>query len=698
MISKLLSVKNLIKRLFRLLTKIIRNTKIQSRLLTCFIILSCLPVALTGIISYFKSSEAIKNKIGTYSVQVMEQVSSNISLDMRKYEEYANEMAVSDAVQNNLPEYDLGDDFFKSNSDDAMRAILQKFATLDQVSIKAILSGRGEFVNKKTTGIVGTYRKAESSEEFVKLFTAVKESSWIYSDLENKNLFVYIKSINSKKNAEKIGTVALGINENVLADIYRDINIGTGADIFIIDSQGRVVSSRNESIKPGSTFPHNELLINITAKDREKDHKFTLKMGGKEFMVATAAIANTDWHVVGTIPFEYLNAEPRSIGLNTIIISIICIILALLVSLVISSSISVSIKKLLKSIKEAKEGDLTVKLEDGSSDELGVVALNFNDMIDNTKGLIENVNSSIKEVASKAQWILDAGNQSYSSSKSIAAAVQNVANGTCQQAEDASNTSIIIGELTNHIGNAEKEISIVGANIEATKDLSNKALDTVRDLNRKAQQTYDSSEKVMTDINNLNSDMLEIKKIIKTIVEISEQTNLLSLNASIEAARAGSAGKGFAVVAEEIKKLAEKSKISSISINEILNNIQMKFQNTVQAANSSFAVLNGQMTAVEATDEAFKSIFERMENISRNLGAVKAIMETIQKMKGSALEATESIASISEENAATMEEISASTQQQIASSEVLAGIAAELGRQMLDLNSSISFFKTEHAK
>jgi methyl-accepting chemotaxis protein len=161
--------------------------------------------------------------------------------------------------------------------------------------------------------------------------------------------------------------------------------------------------------------------------------------------------------------------------------------------------------------------------------------------------------------------------------------------------------------------------------------------------------------------------MAENTKTIDTISEkisqITEQTNLLSLNASIESARAGEAGKGFAVVAEEIRKLAEQSKVSTEEIKEIIVNIRNKSDKATGAIIAAENIAKEQELAVSKTLEIFNEIIESIGVMSAKVNEVKASVIDINRSKQSVIVEIENISSISQETAAASEEVSASTEE-----------------------------------
>lgn len=493
--------------------------------------------------------------------------------------------------------------------------------------------------------------------------------------------------------------------------------------MFIIDSKGTLISSNNnnkgkfKNLVQNNGKPYKYSFIKDEIAKLEKknaenraaalknqksvndvlkfqtEQVFKGKLAAGQCLVAYSPIENTDWYVVSTIPFSYLNAETNKIGVSIVIIGFICFLLSLLLSYIISKSISIPLNRLVSLMKEAKNGNLSVNINVRHKDEISEVNRNFNDMLSNISSLVSKVNTSALSVLNNSEKIYTSSEQSSVVSEQVATTIQQIAKGASEQAEETSECVNQMNKLSNDINNVGSGMKTVSGVISETKNLSENALSVVKSLSDKALETRSVSENIINDINNLNSDMKEIKKVVKVIVAIAEQTNLLSLNAAIEAARAGDAGKGFAVVADEVKKLADRSKDASITINNIINNIQHKTEQTVTAANNAGTIVNQQMEAVENTDTVFRTIFDTMEGLSRHIGNVEDSVKDILVSKEKTMEAIENISAVSEEAAATAEEVSASTQEQMASSEELSKLAKELTDMSRELSDSISMFK-----
>lgn len=187
--------------------------------------------------------------------------------------------------------------------------------------------------------------------------------------------------------------------------------------------------------------------------------------------------------------------------------------------------------------------------------------------------------------------------------------------------------------------------------------------------------------------------MEQIVKITKTISTIADQTNLLSLNASIEAAKAGEAGRGFSVVANEVKKLADQSKESSKEIKFIIDDILNKTSDTTKVAHNANKFMEEQMNIVKETDSSLRSIYESMESLMERVNNVSQSIKSALDSKENVLDSIENISAISEETASIAEEVSATTQEQVASSEELSKLSKYLDEMSKNLMSQYQFLK-----
>ncbi|MCX7711720.1 MAG: sensor histidine kinase [Clostridia bacterium] len=397
------------------LVKLFRNIKIQARLILLFLILSLIPILITGFFSYKESSNAIESKISTYSVQVMSQVGENIERELAKLENDSVEIEFSDKVQNTLlnytrmTEWEIEDIQIRMKDD-----LVKKFSFLHDVSDVLIYTNdRNRIIAYGDKGFKLNFKK-EYLDQYLKELEA-KEGAPIWTginlDFEERvvqyatsaeqmsksNGILIGRAIKSLEQGDIIGTLIIRTNERFFSNIYRNIDIGHGADIFVIDADGIVVSSRNPQIPVAKEYKDRQLIQEIQVNEKNEKRVFNYSVGSDRYLVAFTPMVKAPWYVVSTIPYTYLNSESERIWINILYMGLGCFLLAVLLSYVFSLSISRPLKKLVKAMNEAKKGNLAVNIRDTSKDEIGEVTGNFNQMLNDIRILMDNVKNKEKQ-------------------------------------------------------------------------------------------------------------------------------------------------------------------------------------------------------------------------------------------------------------------------------------------------------------
>ncbi len=693
---------------------ILRKFRIQTRLIASFVILLVAMLLITGIFSYSSSTKTIDDKVKTYSLQVTGQTSIVLANEINRIEDYIIDIGLSTTVQDVLGQTHITDEYDKLMQSRTISDFLtNKFITSKDIDYCAIMRGENyQQVEAYNTSTINLDLEAIAKKD-------LKQLEWgdfkVTRTGKEDILYGIQKNINSMASGDIAAKMVLIPKANFLAKAFNNLDLGKDEDtgkpfpIFVIDSKGNIISSRDTELYP--LRKATDITKNISSEissdmkkktdakmkfDLRKSGNLELNLSGMSSLVSYSQIVeNKDWYVVTVVPYKFLNSDANSLRTNIIIIGALCLVFALALCLVIARSVSAPLNRLVLTMAKAKEGDLTSHIEDYENDEIGEVCRNYNDMLSNINTLISQVRRTSLNVVSAANKIAAASEAAFTSSEQVSVTVEQIAKGATDQANE-------INDSVSHMDKLSEGITYVGDDVAQVISIANKinnlnanASKTISALNIKSNQVSETTSKVSMNITDLSNSMKEIQKILKIMIGISEQTNLLSLNASIEAARAGEAGRGFAVVANEVKKLAEQSKEFTSNINNIVASIGKKTNDTVEEVMNSNAVVNEQILAVNDTEEMFKTVFVAMEEVLSNIARTEKSVDNIMKSKEKVLESMENISAVAEESAATTEEISASTEQQMASAEELSRHATELNELAAALNRELDKFKTE---
>ncbi|MBM7600498.1 methyl-accepting chemotaxis protein [Virgibacillus halotolerans] len=376
------------------------------------------------------------------------------------------------------------------------------------------------------------------------------------------------------------------------------------------------------------------------------------------------------------------------------VVTVLVIVSSLVIALITSNMISRPLKTVMDRMKSIAQGDLSLEpLETKSRDEVGQLVVATNEMSNNTRDLLNKINAVSETVTSQSEELTQAANEVKAGSEQVAITMQELATGSETQANSASDIAAIMGTFAvkvqeaNENGGRVQEYSnnVLGMTNEGTEIMDA----TTGQMAKIDQIVRDAVEKVQ----GLDSQSQEISKLVSVIQGIADQTNLLALNAAIEAARAGEHGKGFAVVADEVRKLAEQVSVSVTDITDIVAGIQHETEIVTKSLHTGYAEVEQGTIQIETTGNTFKEInsavHEMVSNIQLSSENLSEIAANSQEMNGS----IEEIASISEESAAGVEQTSATTQQTSSSMEEVAGSSEQLAKLAEELNGLVNQFK-----
>jgi methyl-accepting chemotaxis protein len=359
----------------------------------------------------------------------------------------------------------------------------------------------------------------------------------------------------------------------------------------------------------------------------------------------------------------------------------------------IAGGVSKAISSLMKSIAQASKGDLTTQFFTKSNDEFLVLSDGISNMMKSMRKLIGEVQEVGTKVSSSAGGMSITSEELLIAAKGISQTIDDIEKGIVQQASDTEQCLVQMAGLSeqiNHVYNNTNEIEMIADN---TKIIAGEGIVIVNELNEKSKATANITHNVISKIQEFEIQSKNIAGFVSTINEIASQTNLLSLNASIEAARAGDAGRGFAVVADEIRKLADQSVQAANQIQNIVKEIASKTKDTIDTAKEAESIVESQTVSLNKTIQVFDFINDHVNDLASNLNNISNGIKSIETAKADTMDAIQDISAVSEETAAASEEVSATAINQIDSVERMRNAAIELANNAKNLEEAIKIFK-----
>ncbi|WP_277586299.1 methyl-accepting chemotaxis protein [Psychrobacillus antarcticus] len=395
---------------------------------------------------------------------------------------------------------------------------------------------------------------------------------------------------------------------------------------------------------------------------------------------------------------ELNNSNKLAFETNRIIvffIALFALVVAVVIGIIMGNSIGNPTRNVSERLVVIASGDLTKSpLITKRKDEIGVLVHATNEMQRDLQNVISEIHLASDALSSQSEELSQSAEQVKVGSEQIAITMQELANGAETQATSATDISEMMGVFAQAIQDSdESSRGIVDDSHQVTlgaeegQQLMERSVNKMKDIDGIVK---DSVEKVKGLDNKTN----EISTLVEVIQSIANQTNLLALNAAIEAARAGEQGKGFAVVADEVRKLAEQVSHSVGEITDIVVSIQAESQSVVTILENGYKEVTEGTGQIQRTGEKFQEITngihamtEKVEQISQNL--VKVSLNS-QKINASVQE----IASVSEESAAGVEETAASAEESVGSMEEVVASSQYLATIATQLAETVAKFKT----
>ncbi|NLO83013.1 MAG: methyl-accepting chemotaxis protein [Clostridiales bacterium] len=344
-------------------------------------------------------------------------------------------------------------------------------------------------------------------------------------------------------------------------------------------------------------------------------------------------------------------------------------------------------------MERIKNRDLSLIPEISEHEGPNSVSDSFNNMISELRSIISALKSITNQLVDTAMLLNTDTEAVNRSIDDISATMNEVAHGASEQAAEAERGVNLITNLSQQIQLVFENTNRVVEDSKNMQILNQRGLEAVRTLRESNEQSQSAAAKVMEFITTSAERSKSISEFVNTINNISEQTNLLALNAAIEAARAGEAGRGFAVVADEVRKLADASRNAAEQVEKIMAQIIEDADKATSIINSVNAVMENQVKAVENTNDAFYTIAQGIENIIERIDNISQSIAVMEDDKNNVIDAIQNISSVSQQAAAASQEVAASTLEQKSIIEQLASYSRTLNELSIQLRQYVNAYK-----
>lgn len=422
---------------------------------------------------------------------------------------------------------------------------------------------------------------------------------------------------------------------------------------WIIDANGNTVAHPNTGyVGNQDVFVGNPELRSLAQEmQKGKTGYGFYQLNGVSKALAYAPVPVLGWSIAMTADTQDIIAPAVKLRNDSVLITAAAVILGILVAYLVALYLVKPIIKLRDQVQKVAEGDLTVEVGVTSRDEIGQLGQALGTMTANLRMLIGAINAASDQVGTLAQQL----------------------NVNCEEsAASAEETAARLNEIAGTVQQVVSEIELMSRGSEDAARTAAQGSDGAIQVTEQMNNIAQSSQRVGQSLEELHEQTSQINKVLALITSFAEQTNLLALNATIEAARAGEAGRGFAVVADEVRNLAEQSAQATADIQNLISSVQGESEEAVTLMQVNDRVVAEGATVVQTVGERFLEIGERVQDLKKQFAGI--LEATIQMAAG-------------------IEEISAASQEQTAASEEVAVATDELVQLSKKLNDLVQQFR-----
>jgi len=651
------------------------TNSLKIRLIILLVVFAFLPACISGIISgYMNSQSIIESKI------VANQSMANL---------------VGDEIDLLLEE---------SRKETEILAATPTAKSMDATAVKELILGAQKnnpsfelivVMDTKGNQIARTSGTLTNRADRIYFQEAMKEHTFftdVYISAFTKAPCVTVAVPVKNTMGQVVGVVATDVSLKVVWDIIDVVQVGEKGYIDVVDNKGTIVAHPDkERVLQKESFTTYDYVAKVI--EGQRDWMQGVSTRGEQSLIVYSSIVRNKWGVIVQEPMSEVMASVIHSAVVTGVITLVAVLIALISAYYVARSIVRPLEKLVNAADRVANGDLGHSIEIQGVAEITKLSEAFDAMIKALRRLVATTSATAETVSASSEELAASSGEVGKAAEEVAITIQSVAEGANSQVNLADQSAQVIRDMVEAISNTSKAADSVAAASEQSEraaETGSKQIDmAVTKMNEIQQDSNQAAQKVHA----LGEKSRQIGQIVDVITGIAGQTNLLALNAAIEAARAGEQGRGFAVVADEVRKLAEQSETAAREIAGIIQAIQAETIETVEAIDKSGREISSGVTVVATSGTAFKEIHDAIKNVREEVVRIVALTGEQQQRSGQVESAVNSIAASARLNAVSSEQVAAASQEQNASVQEITAASSALAQMAAKLQQAVMKFK-----
>lgn len=373
----------------------------------------------------------------------------------------------------------------------------------------------------------------------------------------------------------------------------------------------------------------------------------------------------------------------------------IVVLIAIIISFIMGRRLMRPLVKVSTIIEDIANGnieaDFSVVKE--SNDEIGLIIEKMKELTQSLGSIVGKIRNSSDTMSSNSYELNDTSSQTLAANNEISKAVEDVAEGSTGMAASISKINENLLEMSNETKDINESVNEIRNQTTAVQDSSKIMNDKIKSMQDSSHKMDEGISAISKRIETVNTTVDKVSNIVSVIEEISSETNLLSLNASIEAARAGDAGKGFAVVAQEIRVLSDNTNTELENIKQIISSLVEECRYCVQASGTIVEDNAKQKEEIKAVLDEFGSLDEQIQKTAEKADEIEELVTAMIELNDDITKSSNSLTDVSAANAAATEEMNANIEELNAMMHGVSEMAGHMNDESDGLKKALSFFR-----
>ena len=375
-------------------------------------------------------------------------------------------------------------------------------------------------------------------------------------------------------------------------------------------------------------------------------------------------------------------------------ISAIVVLLAIIITFIVGRRLMRPLVKVSTIIEEIANGDINADfgMVKETNDEIGLIIEKMKELTQSLGNIVGRIRNSSDTMSANSYELNDTSSQTLAANNEISKAVEDVAEGSTGMASSISKINENLEEMSRETKDINESVNEIRNQTAAVQDSSKIMNDKIKSMQDSSHKMDDGISAISKRIETVNTTVDKVSNIVSVIEEISSETNLLSLNASIEAARAGDAGKGFAVVAQEIRVLSDNTNTELENIKQIISSLVEECRYCVQASGTIVEDNAKQKEEIKAVLDEFGSLDEQIQKTAEKADEIEELVTAMIELNDDITKSSNSLTDVSAANAAATEEMNANIEELNAMMHGVSEMAGHMNNESDGLKEALSFF------